>query len=188
MMYGSPPPEYPRATSSPTLILLASGLAGVIGLLFGLFIGMGLDQGPSTPARAPTVTVTVESSAPPQGSAPATTPPLAQTSPPGLITAPTQTSPPAQTVPTGTGTPPATGFSLSAGRTLVVGRDIQPGTYRTTGPAPGQPACFWARLRSTSPNPADIIAADMPKSAATVTILPTDKGFQTMGCADWTRS
>ncbi len=186
-MYGPPPPEFPRATSSPTLILLASGLAGIVGLLFGLFIGMGLDQGPTAPTHAPTVTVTVEGTAPPQASTPATTPPLSGTSPPGLITPPTQTVP-TGTVPTGAGTPPATGLSLSAGRTLVVGRDIQPGTYRTAGPAPGQPACFWARLRSTSPNPADVIAADMPKGPATVTILPTDKGFQTMGCADWTRS
>ncbi|NBF00270.1 hypothetical protein FE391_43860 [Nonomuraea sp. KC401] len=70
-------------------------------------------------------------------------------------------------------------------RTLVVGTDIQPGTYRTSGPAGGFSRCYWARLSSTD---GDVIATGMPADAATVTIEATDKAFQTGGCAEWTAS
>ncbi|MEU8249139.1 hypothetical protein [Nonomuraea sp. NPDC048916] len=200
MMYG-PPPELPRATSSPTIILLVSGLAGVLGFLIGFFAGLG--TGETSAAPAPRVTVTVEQPVGPEGSqppataandppatgSPATGPPATEqpatdqpeTGAPGS-TAPGGT-PPASTDPTG-----APAGATAANRTLVVGVDIQPGTYRTTGPAPGQPVCYWARLKSTTARPADIIAADMPVGAATVTIAPTDKAFQTGGCAEWIRA
>jgi hypothetical protein len=73
-------------------------------------------------------------------------------------------------------------------RTLVVGVDIQPGTYRTTGPVTGVDKCYWARLDSTSGDVGDVIAAGLPPGPASVTILATDKGFQTAGCAEWTKA
>ncbi|MEU6997897.1 hypothetical protein [Nonomuraea sp. NPDC046570] len=69
-------------------------------------------------------------------------------------------------------------------RTLVVGVDIQPGSYKTTGPALGQPMCYWARLKDTV---GGVITAGMPKGPETVTIEPTDKAFQTGGCAEWVK-
>lgn len=214
-MYGPPPPDYPqypRATSSPPIIVLVSGLAALLGFLLGVFVGFG--AGSTSPSSgdepAPRVTVTVESSpsAPVESSAPVQPVPTdpAQTVP----TDPAQTVPtgPAQTVPTGPAqtppaqtppaqTPPAQsvpsqtqpgGGTLTnpmSLRTLHVGTDIQPGTYRTTGPAAGFTMCYWARLRSAS---GDVIAAGMPTGAATVTVQPTDKAFQTGGCAEWTKS
>ncbi|MBN6053996.1 hypothetical protein JYK22_18795, partial [Nonomuraea sp. RK-328] len=87
------------------------------------------------------------------------------------------------------GAPVASAFRqgpAGARRTLVVGVDIQPGTYRTSGPVEGQPMCYWARLRGAAARAADVIAADMPRGPATVVIAPTDKAFQTYGCAGWT--
>ncbi len=182
-MYG--PPEYPRASSSPTIILLVSGMAAVLGFLLGFFAGMGSGDTSSSPA--PRVTVTVERESPSgQPSAPATTEPPA----PPATSAPTGTP-----APTGaaTGSPP-NGTStdllgaLESLRTLVVGVDIQPGTYRTTGPATGGGQCYWARMKGTTGDLGDVIAADMPSGPATVTILPTDKGFQTAGCAEWAKA
>ncbi|NUT11837.1 MAG: hypothetical protein HOQ38_15310 [Nonomuraea sp.] len=195
MMYG-PPPEYPRATNSPTIILLVAGLAAVLGFLLGVFVGFG--AGESSAAPAPTVTVTAEDTDPPTD--PPTGPPTDQptgqpqqsTDPGPARTGPTQPGPtgpaptgPAQTgpaaLPTGSTGPAATM------RTLVVGVDIQPGTYRTTGPVPGSTNCFWARLNSTSPSPAAVIDAGAPNGPASVTIQPADKAFQTAGCAQWTK-
>ncbi|WP_205315319.1 hypothetical protein, partial [Nonomuraea lactucae] len=67
MMYG-PPPEYPRATRSPTIILLVSGLAGVLGFLLGFVTGYGSGEPAAAPAPAPRVTVTVDEPAEPDPS------------------------------------------------------------------------------------------------------------------------
>ncbi|GAB2905507.1 hypothetical protein GCM10027203_00270 [Nonomuraea fastidiosa] len=235
-MYGPPPPDYPqypRATSSPPIIVLVAGLAALLGFLLGVFVGFGAGSPSSSGEPAPRVTVTVEKSQSPPADAglpaqptqgvptdPAQTPP-AQTPPPGQ-TPPAQTPPaqsgpaqsgpaqsgpaqsgPAQSGPIGTppvqtppgetpaqSVPPQTqpGGTLTNSaslRTLRVGTDIQPGTYRTTGPASGFTMCYWARLRDES---GDVIAAGMPSGAAVVTIQPTDKAFQTGGCAEWTKA
>ncbi|MET8866264.1 hypothetical protein ABZW11_25290 [Nonomuraea sp. NPDC004580] len=207
MMYGPPPPDYPqypRATSSPPIIVLVSGLAALLGFLLGVSVGFG--AGSTSPSSgdepAPRVTVTVESSpsAPVESSAPVQPVPTdpaqpvptgpAQTVPTGPAqTTPAQTppaqTPPAQSVPSQTQPGGGTRTNPMSLRTLHVGTDIQPGTYRTTGPAAGFTMCYWARLRSAS---GDVIAAGMPTGAATVTVQPTDKAFQTGGCAEWTKS
>lgn len=192
-MYG--PPEYPRATNSPTIIVLVAGLAAVLSFLLGVFVGFG--AGESSAAPAPTVTVTAEDTDPAsdQPSDPATGQPEQPTDPGPAQTGPAQTGP-AQTgpaaPPTGTAGPaaPPTGTTGPAAtmRTLVVGVDIQPGTYRTTGPVPGSTNCFWARLNSTSPSPSAVIDAGAPPGPATVTIQAADKAFQTAGCAQWTKA
>jgi hypothetical protein len=48
--------------------------------------------------------------------------------------------------------------------------------------------CFWARMKSANPTTADVIMSGTPAGPATVTIQPTDKAFQTGGCAEWTRA
>ncbi|WP_327583032.1 hypothetical protein OHA25_45140 [Nonomuraea sp. NBC_00507] len=93
---------------------------------------------------------------------------------------------PGATQPAGGGATPA--INPASLRTFVVGRDIQPCTYRSAGPTTGFSMCFWARMKSTSANLADIITSGMPTGPATVTIEPTDKAFQTGGCAEWTRA
>lgn len=207
MIYG-PSPERPRATGSASVIVLVSGLTCAVGFLLGYVIGLGSGESVAAPA-APRITVTMEEPVDPQSSGPAVTPPAGgdpAATPPGpgdpagtapAATAPAATAPagtapaataPAATAPGVTTTGGTNGVTAPAGnRTLVVGVDIHPGTYRTAGPATGQPMCYWARLKSTVPQAADIIAADMPRGAATVTIAPTDKAFQTGGCAEWTK-
>ncbi|TYB54233.1 hypothetical protein FXF51_48615 [Nonomuraea sp. PA05] len=222
MMYGPPPPdyprypEYPRATNSPPIIVLVSGLAALLGFLLGVLVGFGAGTTSGEEPPDPRVTVTVED----------TPPPAEESVPPGQTTQP----PPAQTQPGSTGqpqpgstgqpqpgttgqpqpgttgqpqpgttgqgqtqpglgtTPGATGLAVDISsllRTLVVGTDIQPGTYRTSGPMSGFPMCYWARLRTPT---GGVIATGMPNGPATVTILATDKAFQTGGCVEWTKA
>ncbi|WP_146615725.1 hypothetical protein [Nonomuraea aridisoli] len=208
MMYGPPPPEYapvpeyPRATSSPPIILLVSGLAALLGFLLGVFVGFGAGAEPDSSAPRVTVTVTESEPAPqdtlgtpPEATPPAQTPPAqtppAQTppgqtvpsqTPPGVLP-PEQTAPGqpglGETLPTGPAIDPASGLL----RTFEVGTDIQPGTYRTTGPVAGFTMCYWVRMNATG----GVIASGMPAGPASVTVQPADKEFHTGGCAEWTR-
>jgi len=173
------PPEYPRATSSPTIILLVAGMTGALGFLFGFFTGLGT-AGTATPA--PRVTVTVEEEAPSTAPEPSVTSAPPQTGRP--TTGEPTSAPPASGQPGGTGDGPPEG--LGSLRTRVVGTDIQPGTYRTTGPLTAGGTCYWARMKTAAGGLGDVIAADMPTGPTTVTILATDKSFQTAGCAEWT--
>lgn len=66
-----------------------------------------------------------------------------------------------------------------------VGKDIKAGTYRTRT---GSDLCYWERLKGFSGSLNAIIANGNESSPAIVTIKPTDKGFQTSGCADWSRN
>ncbi|MBF8193009.1 hypothetical protein ITP53_46535 [Nonomuraea sp. K274] len=183
-----------------------SGLAALLGFLLGLFVGFGAGSMPAGESE-PRVTVTIEDTEPPAD--PQETVPSETLPPQPTETAPTQTGPPqtepsqtgppqtglpqtgpTQTAPGQTGAPPGGATTTPAGnpvslRTLAVGTDIQPGTYRTAGPAGGFSMCFWARLRTTT---GDVIATGMPSGPATVTIQATDKAFQTGGCAEWTRA
>ncbi|KAB8189998.1 hypothetical protein FH608_036660 [Nonomuraea phyllanthi] len=129
----------------------------------------------------------------PPASQPANQPPASQ--PAGQPASPpagqptTGQTPPGQNQPgqgqpsSGTGTDPA--INPVSLRTMIVGKDIQPGTYRTTGPTAGFTMCYWARLRSAT---GDVIATGMPTGAASVTIQATDKAFLTGGCAEWTKA
>jgi hypothetical protein len=72
--------------------------------------------------------------------------------------------------------------------TYVVGTDIQPGSYRTTGPAQRViPNCYWTRNSDTSGELSSIIASDITQGPTTVTIKPTDGAFHTSGCQPWTK-
>ncbi|SES75420.1 hypothetical protein [Nonomuraea wenchangensis] len=198
MTYGPPPPpgylpEYPRATSSPPIILLVSGLAALLGFLLGVFVGFGAagTGGGADAEPDPAVTVTVEDTDPPATDPPASEPP---TSGPPASEPPTSGPPAGEPPVTQPGVVPSGGASAGTGvnpaslRTLVVGTDIQPGTYRTTGPTSGFSMCFWARMRSATAGLDDVITSGMPTGPTTVTIQPTDKAFSTGGCAEWTRA
>ncbi|MEU4324895.1 hypothetical protein [Nonomuraea dietziae] len=191
MTYGHPPP--PRASSSPTLILLASGLAAIVGFLIGFLTGLGSAE-PTTasPYSPPEMTVTMES---PTESAPEEGAPTGQASQPSdagqppLGSATPATSPPAGEPSAGqpsAGQPPEGGLPPGIG-IQVVGTDIQPGTYRTDGPSPGMPLCYWARLKGTGGDPSEVITSGLPSGPATVTIEATDKAFQSGGCKPWVR-
>ncbi|MFC7107584.1 hypothetical protein ACFQQB_48650 [Nonomuraea rubra] len=86
MMYGPPPPdhprypEYPRATSSPPIIVLVSGLAALLGFLLGVLVGFG--AGTTTEEPEPRVTVTVEDTPPEETAPPQSSPPPASSPPP----------------------------------------------------------------------------------------------------------
>ncbi len=69
---------------------------------------------------------------------------------------------------------------------FVVGTDIAPGTYRATGPA-GRLDCYWERLKRTSGATGSIIANNLGRGPATVTIEASDGAFQTRWCSTWTK-
>lgn len=72
----------------------------------------------------------------------------------------------------------------------LVGTDVQPGTYRTPGPATGETYCFWSRHSSASGGLLDdIIASDgaQPGHQMVVTIAATDVLFRTNDCAPFVK-
>ncbi|HUR06044.1 MAG TPA: hypothetical protein VM347_26090 [Nonomuraea sp.] len=158
--------------------MLVSGLTCVLGFLLGFFTGIGAEETTASSTAAPQMTMTIEGSTPPadQRTAP---------SEPGSTASSPAGPGPTASAPVGSSAPPG---GLAATRTLIVGVDIQPGNYRTTGPVAGAPQCYWARMKSTSAQISDVISAGMPAGPATVTILATDKAFQTAGCAEWSKA
>jgi hypothetical protein len=60
--------------------------------------------------------------------------------------------------------------------------DVPPGTYRSRGGS----TCYWERLKNFSGQLGGIAANDNAIGPAVVTIAPTDKGFNSHGCATWT--
>jgi hypothetical protein len=75
--------------------------------------------------------------------------------------------------------------TMGEGR-FVVGTDIAPGTYRTTGKS-GHLDCYWERLKDTNGGTDSIIANNLGRDPATVTIDKTDGAFQTRWCNTWTK-
>ena len=74
--------------------------------------------------------------------------------------------------------------SVSNG-TWIVGVDIEPGRYQPVGPrfdvAPFN--CYWARLGGFSG--LEGLDEGRPEGATVVTILPTDRGFESGWCGTW---
>ena len=83
-----------------------------------------------------------------------------------------------------TNEPPGTGpaAAIAADGTWLVGTDIQPGTYRSSS----DPSCYWARLTNTSGD-FDAILANGNGENQTVTITKSDKAFESVHCAPWTK-
>jgi hypothetical protein len=74
---------------------------------------------------------------------------------------------------------PATTFGNG---TWAVGTEIAPGTYSTQGGT----GCYWARLSGFTGNATSIIANTNATGPTTVTIDPSDVGFDTHSCGTWT--
>jgi hypothetical protein len=68
--------------------------------------------------------------------------------------------------------------------TYRVGPDIEPGTYRSLGTSD---SCYWERLRGLGGTLADIIANFIGPNPTIVAIAPTDAGFQSDRCGNWTK-
>jgi hypothetical protein len=96
---------------------------------------------------------------------------------PRMQTLPAPAAPPAL--------PPSLAATFGEGK-FVIGTDIAPGTYRTTGPS-GHLDCYWERLRDTSGGTDSIIANNLGRGPATVTIDNSDGAFQTRWCNTWTK-
>ncbi|GAA0924322.1 hypothetical protein [Nonomuraea longicatena] len=118
MMYGPPQQRPPRQPTSPPIVVLAAGLAGVAGFLFGLVSGLSFEEPASRPG--PTVTVTAEPEmtadppAPPapQNPVPQETLPQNPAPQPPAPQNPVPSAPPATpTGPPATGGPPGTGVT-----------------------------------------------------------------------------
>lgn len=78
--------------------------------------------------------------------------------------------------------------SIPGDGTYTVGQDIEPGTYRTSGPADSTfPNCYWARLKDTSGDLDAILANSNVKGQTTVTIRSGDGAFETNGCEKWSK-
>ncbi|MFI9551832.1 hypothetical protein [Nonomuraea endophytica] len=165
------------------MILLVAGLTAALGFLIGYFAGLG--EGEPITSPGPTVTVTMDEPLPDESAPPSSQP---SSQPSGLPSSLPSSLP--SGLPSGLPSTLPSGLisGLAGGtKTLAVPQEMQPGTYRTTGPAPGQSTCYWARLKGVS-GIGDVIAADMVTGPATVTIQPADKAFQTGGCADWVKA
>ena len=65
---------------------------------------------------------------------------------------------------------------------------VPAGTYRTAGPAGNNPmGCYYSRDANTTGSGDSILANNITKGAATVTILTTDGAFETSGCQPWSK-
>ncbi|WP_018548134.1 hypothetical protein [Streptomyces sp. LaPpAH-108] len=67
-----------------------------------------------------------------------------------------------------------------------VGADIVPGTYRSSGNAPG--SCSWERTEDATHEPGSVLAEDDVTGTAVVTVRATDGYFRTTGCGDWKKT
>jgi len=93
---------------------------------------------------------------------------------------PTDTPPPL--IPSPTPMPAGQAATFGDG-TYIVGSDIAPGRYR----ARNLSFCYWERLSGLGGSFDETIANGNPSgSSAVVEIRPTDKGFSSSGCGEWT--
>ena len=67
----------------------------------------------------------------------------------------------------------------------VVGEDIEPGTYRTRV---GSSGCYYERMGGFGGTLSEILSNDNTDNPTVVTILPTDKGFKSKRCGNWTQN
>jgi hypothetical protein len=82
-----------------------------------------------------------------------------------------------------TSEPPEPSFVTFGDGQHRVGSDIPAKTYRAPDASFG---CYWARLKDFSGDLDSIIANENASGPSVVTIEPTDGGFDTSGCGEWT--
>jgi hypothetical protein len=68
--------------------------------------------------------------------------------------------------------------------TFRVPSEIKPGTFRNSDSSQG---CYWERLRDFSGTLDGIIANEMTYGLSVVTIDPSDVGFKSVRCGQWSR-
>lgn len=143
-------------------------VAGIAGVAIGSSAAAGTVETVAAPAPPPVV-ITETVQAPP--------PPVSIPEPPA---APADAVPAEEEVQAASGTIPGDGI-------FIVGTDIEPGTYRTTGPAGGESwqMCYSARLSGLSGELDDIITNDISKGPKTVQVASSDEAFDTSGCSAW---
>ncbi|MCT7351309.1 hypothetical protein N4P33_03880 [Streptomyces sp. 15-116A] len=153
--------------------VLTHTAAVVLGLVIGGVIGSSAASDPdggASPSAAATVTETVTESPPEAGS--------------GTADASEE-----EAAPDRTEASRGSADEIPGDGTFVVGEDIEPGTYRTSGPDDAAiPSCYWARLSGTSGELDEIIANGNTEGPTTVTISASDEAFQTSGCEPWKKA
>ncbi|MFH9955918.1 hypothetical protein ACH4OX_17125 [Streptomyces roseolus] len=159
-----PEPAPDPAAARGRRSVVTHSLAVLGGLLVGVLIGVVGAGGKSAPDPPVSPSATSQTTSTPTGEAPATT-----------RMPPERTSAPAGNAQEG----------IPGEGTFLVGEEVEPGTYRSTGPA-GE-VCYWARLKGTTGEADEIIANSTSKGQSTVTVLASDKAFETNGCKAWKR-
>lgn len=100
---------------------------------------------------------------------------------------PTVTYASAEPPTTAAGAPPTTAAPATpkyGDGTMTVGKDIPPGRYRGNL---GSSSCYWTRLSNfTGDITSGTIASDLAAGPAIVDIAPTDVGFKSQRCGEWT--
>jgi hypothetical protein len=64
----------------------------------------------------------------------------------------------------------------------IVGVDVRPGTYQADGGA----ICYWQRLSGFGGTADEVLQQGTPEDPAVVEIPPTDAGFSSSRCGEWT--
>jgi hypothetical protein len=150
--------------------LIGYGGTAFVALLVGVAGGSGsagaaAGAGPTVTATGPTVT------SPVPGSTMTVPGPTVTVKVPGPVT-------------TVTAAPPPPAVAMPGDGTYRIGVDVQPGTYIAAPAASGN--CYWARLKGGD-GLDSIINNGNSRGQVVVTILQSDKLFESSGCSDWSR-
>lgn len=160
-----PPPQPGKPSRGKAVI--THGLVAVVAL--GLGAGLGSSAAGANDNAATAVPTVTRSAAPV---------PTVTATKPGTAAAPKQQPKP-------TGATSQSAAKVSGDGTYLVGQDMEPGTYKTKGPATGS-LCYWERAKDSSGEFTSIITNATPTGTARVTV---NKGevFKTQSCQDWTK-
>lgn len=172
-----------RRNDKIALGIIGSLVGVVVLIVFGVAISYGASGTPSLSLadRQATSDVSAAQTAAANVAIDQTAVAVSNSSTPFLYT-PTVTDVPVTPTPPPTVTQAPT-FATFTDGTFQVGSDIQPGTYRTQISSSG---CYYARLKGFGGTTDDILANNLTDYPAIVTILPSDKGFESQNCGTWT--
>jgi hypothetical protein len=165
------PPDPPRVTPAPAPPSIGwHWLSGILGFIAGVLVAGTL---------AAFVVLSANGSV--RRATASTMFPLA----PGTSPVPTTRAAPSTTTTTTRPSPLPSATTIPGDGVFFVGEQVQPGRYRADSGADEH--CFWSRLKGFSGAYEDVIDTGMSKGQAIVDIRPTDAGFQTSFCGEWTK-
>lgn len=156
-----PTPPFGPGKPSRRRTFFTHTLVALIALGIGAGIGGNSDAAKQTSGPAPTATVT--------------------------RTATATVTPTAAAPKSGSQDGSSTAVTVAGDGEYMVGQDMQPGTYKTAGPATGSLGdCYWERDKDSSGSMSSIIANDNLAGSGRVTV---NKGeiFKSKGCQDWSK-